>query len=368
MENLKKTVLYDAHIKQNAKIIEFAGWVMPVEYEGLTIEHDAVRNNAGLFDVSHMGEIEVTGSDSLYYVQRLITNDAEGLEDNQVIYSLMCYHEGGVVDDLLVYKFNKEKFLLVINAANIEKDFEWMLLNKGNYDVSIKNISSTISEVALQGPKAQEILQGLTNYNLDNIKFFYFSDEVEICGKKCIVSRTGYTGEDGFEIYTSNENIEKIWNCILNEGKDYGLKPAGLGCRDTLRFEACLPLYGNEISQDITPLEAGLGYFVKLDKKDFIGKEALINQKREGLKRKLVGFEMLDKGIPRHGYDVLVDDKKIGFVTTGYLSPTLKKCIGLAMVDINYSNLGCEFNIAIRNKTAKAKVISKKFYEKKYKK
>ncbi|SKA88111.1 aminomethyltransferase [Caloramator quimbayensis] len=368
MENVKKTILYDAHIKQNAKMIEFAGWMMPVEYEGLTIEHDAVRNNAGLFDVSHMGEVEVTGPDALNYVQRLITNDAEKLEDNQVLYSLMCYSDGGIVDDLLVYRFNKEKFLLVINAANIEKDYDWMLLNKGDFDVCINNISSEISEVALQGPKAQEILQRLTNYNLDEIKFFYFAEDIEICKVKCIVSRTGYTGEDGFEIYTSNENIEKIYNCILDEGKAFGLKAAGLGCRDTLRFEACLPLYGNEISRDITPLEAGLGYFVKLDKKDFIGKEALVKQKSEGLKRKLVGFEMIDKGIPRHGYDVLIDDRKIGFVTTGYLSPTLKKCIGLAMVDIDYSNIGCEFNVAIRNKTSRAKVISKKFYEKKYKK
>ncbi|MBL4937565.1 glycine cleavage system aminomethyltransferase GcvT [Clostridium sp. YIM B02515] len=368
MDNLKKTRLYDAHIKYGGKLIEFARWMLPVQYEGIIEEHEAVRNAAGLFDVSHMGEIKATGKDAFNFVQNLVTNDISVLEDNQVIYTFMCYENGGVVDDLLVYKFNKEDYLLVINASNVEKDFQWMLENKMNYEVELKNISEEISEVALQGPKAQEILQTLTAFNLDDIKFFYCRRDVVIDGIKCLVSRTGYTGEDGFEIYTNNEDITKIWNSILEAGKTYGVKPAGLGCRDTLRFEAALPLYGNEISKDITPLEAGLGFFVKLNKKSFIGKEALVRQKEEGLKRKLVGFEMNERGIPRHGYEVTSNGENIGFVTTGYMSPTLKKNIGLALIDSKYTELGTEIDILIRNKSVKAKVISKKFYSKNYKK
>ncbi|ERI95380.1 aminomethyltransferase [Clostridiales bacterium oral taxon 876 str. F0540] len=368
MDNLKKTRLYDDHIKYGGKLIEFAGWMLPVQYEGIIEEHEAVRNAAGLFDVSHMGEIKATGKDAFNFVQNLVTNDISVLEDNQVIYTLMCYENGGVVDDLLVYKFNEEDYLLVINASNVEKDFQWMLENKSNYEVELKNISEEISEVALQGPKAQKILQTLTAFNLDDIKFFYCRRDVVIDGIKCLVSRTGYTGEDGFEIYTNNEDITKIWNSILEAGKTYGVKPAGLGCRDTLRFEAALPLYGNEISKDITPLEAGLGFFVKLNKESFIGKEALVRQKEEGLKRKLVGFEMTERGIPRHGYEVTANGENIGFVTTGYMSPTLKKNIGLALIDSKYTELGTEIDILIRNKSVKAKVISKKFYSKNYKK
>ena len=367
MINGKKTNLYDAHIKYGGKIIEFAGWLMPVQYEGIIEEHEAVRNNAGLFDVSHMGEVEVKGKDAFRYVQNLVTNDISVLVDNQVIYTFMCYEHGGIVDDLLVYKFSEEHYLLVINAGNIEKDFDWMMQNKENYEVDIANISDEVSEVAIQGPKAQEILQNLTDLNLDEIKFFYLKRDVLIDGIKCIVSRTGYTGEDGFEIYTENKYIEKIWDRILEVGKSYGIKPAGLGCRDTLRFEASLPLYGNEISKDITPLEAGLGYFVKLNKDNFIGKDALLKQKEEGLNRKLVGFELKGRGIPRHGYTVEVNGENIGFVTTGYLSPTLKKNIGLAIIDSKYTTLGTEINILIRNKPVKAEVISKKFYNKNYK-
>lgn len=368
METTKKTALFNVHKKYGGKLIEFAGWSLPVEYESLISEHEAVRNSAGIFDVSHMGEVEVIGKDAVSFIQKLITNNIDCLKDNQVIYTLMCYPDGGVVDDLLVYKLNNEQFMLVINASNVEKDFEWMLSNIKDFDISLINISNDISEVALQGPKAQQILQKLTDTNLDDIKFFYFKEDVDISGVKCLVSRTGYTGEDGFEIYTSNLYIEKIWESILEIGRAYGLKPAGLGCRDTLRFEAALPLYGNEISKDITPLEAGLGYFVKLNKGDFIGKGALESQKLNGLSRKLVGFEMKDRGIPRHNYDVYKDDKKIGFVTTGYFSPTLKKNIGLALIDSNCAELGTEISIMIRNKACKAEIINKKFYNKNYKK
>lgn len=368
MINGKKTALYEIHQKHGGKLIDFAGWVLPVQYEGILEEHEAVRNNAGMFDVSHMGEIEVKGKEAFNFVQTLVTNDISLLTDNQVIYTLMCYENGGIVDDLLVYKFNEEHYLLVVNAANLENDFEWVLQNKKNFDTEIINISDKVSEIALQGPKAQEILQKLVREKLEDIRFFFCKREILVAGINCLVSRTGYTGEDGFEIYTNNENITTLWEAIIEAGKEFGLKPAGLGCRDTLRFEAALPLYGNEISQNISPLEAGLGYFVKLNKENFIGKEALLKQKEEGLKRKLVGFEMKERGIPRHGYEVMFDNNVIGFVTTGYMSPTLKKNIGLAIIDVNYCELGTEISILIRNKPVKAEVINKKFYNKNYKK
>lgn len=368
MSNVKRTALFNAHQKHGGKLIEFAGWELPVQYEGILEEHEAVRTAAGLFDVSHMGEVEAVGKGAFDFVQNLVTNDISKLENNQVIYTLMCYENGGVVDDLLVYKFDDEHFLLVINAANIDKDYEWMLKSKADYILDLKNISAEVSEVALQGPNAQTILQKLTDTNLDEIRFFYFKKNVDVCGVKCLISRTGYTGEDGFEVYASNDEIEKVWENIMTAGKEYGLKPAGLGSRDTLRFEAALPLYGNEISKDISPLEAGLGFFVKLTKENFIGKAALVKQKEDGLKRKLIGFEMKDRGIPRHGYEVAADGKNIGFVTTGYYSPTLKKNIGLALVDSKYSELGSEIDIIIRNKSLKAQVVSKKFYSKNYKK
>jgi aminomethyltransferase len=368
MEDGRKTRLYDIHLKYGGKIIEFAGWLLPVQYEGIIEEHQAVRNQAGLFDVSHMGEVEITGKEAFNYVQNLVTNDISTLYDNQVIYTLMCYEHGGVVDDLLVYRFNSEHYFLVINAGNIAKDYEWMLKQKGSYEIQIKNLSEEISELALQGPKAQQILQKLTETNLEELKFFYCNRNIVIHGINCLVSRTGYTGEDGFEIYVSNEHIEKLWESILEAGKSEGIKPAGLGARDTLRFEAALPLYRHEISESVTPLEAGLAFFVKLNKENFIGKEALLKQKQEGLKRKLIGFEMKERGIPRNGYEVLANGESIGIVTTGYMSPTLKKNVGLALIDSRYAELGTEIQILIRNKALKAEVISKKFYSKNYKK
>lgn len=368
MENIKKTSLYNTHKKYGGKIIDFAGWALPVQYEGIIPEHEAVRNAAGIFDVSHMGEVNVKGENAFDFVQNLVTNDISVLKNFQVIYTLMCYPNGGVVDDLLVYKYDNENFLLVINASNIDKDYQWMKENIGSLNVNLSNISEEISEVALQGPKAQEILQKLANIDLNTIKFFYFNDNVSINDIKCLVSRTGYTGEDGFEIYAKNKDIEAIWDLIIQAGKAEVIKPTGLGCRDTLRFEASLPLYGNEISKDITPLEAGLGFFVKLGKDNFIGKDALVKQKEEGLKRKLVGLEMKDRGIPRHGYEILANGEKIGFVTTGYFSPTLKKNICLALISSQYSALGTEISVVIRNKPLKAEVISKKFYNKNYKK
>jgi aminomethyltransferase len=368
MDASKKTALYDKHVEYGGQIIDFSGWQLPVQYEGLVEEHEAVRNAAGAFDVSHMGEVSVKGEQSLEFIQNLVTNDISVLEDKQILYCMMCYEDGGVVDDLLVYKFAEKEYFLVINAGNITKDYNWIIESSKAYDVQIEDKSGEFAEVALQGPKAQEILQKLTSYDLADLKFFYCEREVDIAGIKCMISRTGYTGEDGFEIYMGNDDAKTVWDKLFEVGKDMGLKPAGLGARDTLRFEAALPLYGHEISQDITPLEAGLGYFVKLGKENFTGKDALVKQKEEGLKRKTIGFELLGKGIPRAEYDVEVDGRKIGFVTTGYKSPSLGKCIGIAIVETEFGSIGTEIDIKIRNKTSKAKVISRKFFDKKYKK
>jgi len=358
----KKTPLYDEHIKLGGKIVEYAGWFLPVQYEGLIKEHEAVRKDAGMFDVSHMGEIMVKGKDALDYLQYLLTNDISSMGDDQVLYSLMCYPDGGVVDDLLVYRYGQEEYLLVVNAANTEKDFKWMIDNKKDFNIIIENISNQVGEIALQGPKSEKILQKLTDYDLSSIKYFHLKRDIEISGVKCMVSRTGYTGEDGFEIFASPEDIVIIWNKLLEIGKEDGLKPAGLGARDTLRFEAAMPLYGHEISEEVNPLEGGLKFAVKFEKEvDFIGKEPLKKQWEEGLRRKVVGFEMLERGIPREGYEVYKNGKKIGYVTTGYLSPTLNKNIGNALIDIDEAKLGNQIDIMIRNKPVKAKIISRKF-------
>lgn len=362
MENLKTTVLNEEHKSLKGKMVDFAGWELPVQYEGIIPEHEAVRNAAGIFDVSHMGEVEVKGKDAFDYIQKLITNDLATIDDNGIVYTMLCYEDGGVVDDLLVYRYSNEHYLLVVNASNSDKDYKWMLDNKGDLDVEIINNSHNISEIAIQGPKAESILQKICDKDLSQIKFFRFDSDVKVAGAKCLVSRTGYTGEDGFEVYTENKNIVNIWRELLKLGKEDGLKPAGLGARDTLRFEASLPLYGNEITNDISPLEAGLGFAVKVDKEaDFIGKSVLKKQKEEGLKRKLVGFELLDKGIARHGYEVLKDGEVIGFVTTGYASPTLGKTLGFALIDAKYAALGTELEIKVRNRVLKAKTIKKRF-------
>lgn len=362
----KKTPLYEEHIKLGGNVVDYAGWFLPVEYKGLVPEHQAVRNAVGLFDVSHMGEITVKGKDALAFVDYLVSNDVTTLVDNQIIYTHFCNPEGGVVDDLLVYRFGDEDFYLVVNASNTDKDFKWILENKGDFNVELENISDSVGEIAIQGPLAQRVLQKLTDFDLAEIKFFFLQRDISVAGVNCMVSRTGYTGEDGFEIYTDNEGVVKVWNAILEAGKEEGIMPCGLGCRDTLRFEASLPLYGHEFDDTISPLEAGFKYFVKLDKKsDFIGKEALNKQWSEGLKRKLVGFEMVDRGIAREGYEIYKDGDKIGHVTTGYMSPTLGKIIGNALVKPEFTELGTELDIKIRNKFAKAKVISKKFLNKK---
>lgn len=363
---MKRTPLYEKHILLGGKIIDFGGWELPVQYSSIIEEHNTVRSIAGLFDVSHMGEILVEGANASQFIQKLITNDVISATNNQVIYTPMCYPDGGVVDDLLVYKFNEHKFLLVVNAANIDKDYEWIKENTIE-DVNIENLSHDYVQLAIQGPKAEKILQKLTDYDLSSIKFFTFREGVNLKGYRGIVSRTGYTGEDGFEIYVKESDAPLLWDMILEAGKEEGILPAGLGARDTLRFEAALPLYGHEISQDINPLEARLGIFVKLNKENFIGKEALTKQKEQGILRKIVGLEMIERGIPRHGYKVLIAGEKIGFITSGNFSPSLNKNFGMALIENEHAIEGNTVDVLIRNKFVKARIIKLPFYKKKYK-
>lgn len=361
--SLKRTPLYEEHVKASGQIVDFAGFELPIQYTGITEEHEAVRNQVGLFDVSHMGEVMVTGLQAIDFVQYLVTNNVKGLVDSQVLYTVMCYENGTVVDDLLVYRLREDQFFLVINAANIDKDYAWMTKMAKDFDVQLENMSENYAQLALQGPKAQELLQALVNFDLKDIEFFHCKEEVDIKGVKALVSRTGYTGEDGFEIYCGPEDAVSLWQLLV----DKGAKPIGLGARDTLRFEACLPLYGHEISDSINPLEAGLSMFVKLDNDDFCGKEALVQIKAEGTKRKLVGLE-ISKGIARENYDVLMGDDVIGYVTTGYKSPTVKKSIALALIDKTHSEMGKDVLVQVRKKQIPATIISKRFYKKNYKK
>ena len=360
---LQRTPLFESYSKYGGKTIDFGGWELPVQFSSIKEEHEAVRTKAGLFDVSHMGEIFVTGNDSLAYLQRLVTNDVSKVKNGQAQYTAMCYEDGGIVDDLLVYKIEDHHYMLVVNASNIEKDFDWMQ-QAAFGDVKLENHSADYGLLAFQGPLAETILQRLTSEDLAEIKAFRFKTDVSVGGHSVIVSRTGYTGEDGFEIYANPEAAIALWDLILTEGAKDGAVPCGLGARDTLRFEACLALYGQELSDQISPLEAGLNFVVKLNKEeDFIGKAALASQKENGVPRKSVGIEMIDKGIPRHGYAVYLDDEKIGEVTTGTQSPTLKKNIGLALVSREHAELGTEIEVEIRNKRLKAKIVETPFYK-----
>ncbi len=365
--SLKQTPLYPMHLKYNGKIIDFGGWELPVHYEGMGIikEHNLVRESAGLFDVSHMGEVLIQGEKAEDFVQKLVCNDVKLLQDGQVLYTPMCYPDGGIVDDLLVYRYNLHKYLLVINAANVEKDYAW--INENLLPGAIAdNVSPQYAQLALQGPQAQEILQNLSDIDLNSIKFFWFNPAVKISGVECMVSRTGYTGEDGFEIYMHPDQADFVWEQILSAGEDR-VAPIGLGARDSLRFEAKLPLYGQEIDKDISPWEAGLGFAVKLNSDDFIGKAALVKQKEAGLKRRLVEFSMVDKRIPRSHYEVHGNGQTIGHVTTGMHSPTFKKPMGLALVKAEYASPGTEIDIMIRDKPVPAIIEKGIFYSKKTK-
>jgi len=359
---MKRTRLYPAHEKAGAKLVEFFGWEMPIEYSGILQEHMAVRQKAGLFDVSHMGEIVISGNHALDFVQYLTPNDASRLDENKAQYSALTTPDGTFVDDLLVYYLDENVYLLVVNAANSDKDYQWILDHKNGYDVEVHNLSDDYTQVALQGPEAQKILQPLTDIDLEDIPGFGVA-RGKVGGVEALVSRTGYTGEDGFEIYTRAQDPEKIWDVILEEGKSFGLLPIGLGARDTLRLEARLMLYGNDIDETTTVLEAGMRWLVKFKKGDFLGREALLKQKEEGILRKIIGFELLGKGIARPHYPVYVGDEEVSKVRSGSFSPFFHKSIGLTYLPVEYTEIGSEFAIDIRGKSVKAKVVPTPFYK-----
>ncbi|MBN2384545.1 glycine cleavage system aminomethyltransferase GcvT [bacterium] len=358
---LKKTPLHSLHVQLGAKMVPFAGWHMPVQYEGIIQEHKAVRSAAGLFDVSHMGEIDFRGPDAFSNVQNLVTNNVARLEVGNVLYSGMLYHEGTFVDDLLVYKLAEDHYWLVVNASNTDKDFQWIKDNQHG-DVSIENISDTICQIALQGPRSFDLASQLTSTPIRELGSFCFV-EGEIAGCRGLLSRTGYTGEDGLEIYVAWNDGPQVWSALIETGRPFGLKPIGLGARDTLRLEAGLPLYGNDISDRSTPIEAGLKWTVKLKKGDFIGRDVLVKQNTEGVGVKLVGFVMIDKGIPRPHYPVWVQGRKVAEVASGGMGIWLDKMIGTAYVPIEYTQPGTEIEIEIRNKRLRAEVITLPFYK-----
>jgi aminomethyltransferase len=358
---MNKTALYDEHQNLGAKMIDFGGWQMPVQYSSIIEEHKAVRNKAGLFDVSHMGEILITGKNSLSLVQRLMTNDVSKLTKGEVLYTPMCYEDGGIVDDLLVYRTEVDEYLLVVNASNTTKDLRWVKKNAELFEeVKVQDKSDYYSLIALQGPISREIIQPLVEKDISDLKYYNFM-ETEIAGVKAIVSRTGYTGELGYEIYLEDDDAVTAWNALMEEGSDKGLKPAGLGARDTLRLEKALCLYGNDIDETTNPLEAGLSWTVKFDKDDFNGKDELEEVKENGVQRKLVGFIMEERGIPRHGYDIKIDNEVVGEVTSGSYSPTLDENIGLAYIDKDKASEDTELDICIRKREVKAKVIKTPF-------
>ena len=370
----KRTCLCDRHESMRALMSPFAGYLMPIQYSNITDEHVAVREHVGLFDVSHMGEVTVKGPDAERYVQHIFTNDVAGAPVGKVYYGMMCYENGGTVDDLLVYKMGENDFFLVINAANIDKDWEWMQAQAKGFDIDLQNRSDFYGQIAVQGPEAENVVERVLGIPCKDMVFYtckslsgtaVANSQLSTLNSQLIISRTGYTGEDGFEIYASHDYIVACWDKLI----DAGVQACGLGCRDTLRFEVGLPLYGDELSADISPIMAGLSMFVKFDKPEFIGKEALLKQKTEGVAKKLVGIELADKAIPRHGYPVLnKEGETIGEVTTGYHTISTDKSVCMALIDSAYAKLGTEVDIQIRKKVFPGVVVKKRFYEKHYKK
>ncbi|MBM6993458.1 MAG: glycine cleavage system aminomethyltransferase GcvT [Prevotella sp.] len=359
----KRTCLYERHEQLGATIQPFGGFDMPILYSSIIDEHNAVRQHCGVFDVSHMGEVVVTGRDAERYVNHIFTNDVTDAPLHQIYYGMMLYPDGGTVDDLLVYKMGEQEFFIVINAANIDKDVAWMTEQAKEFYVKVDNRSDYYAQLAVQGPEAEQVMEEVLGLPCKEL-VFYTAKTLPVNGEEVIVSRTGYTGEDGFEIYGSHEFIVAQWDKLLASGR---VKPCGLGCRDTLRFEVGLPLYGDELSETISPVMAGLGIFCKLDKPEFIGKEALVKQKAEGVARKLRGIEIEDRAVPRHGYVVLKDGKEVGEVTTGYRLISVEKSCAVALVDADIQ-LGDKVEIQIRKKFFPGTVVKKKFYEKHYKK
>lgn len=357
-----KTPLYDTHVKYNGKIVPFAGYLLPVQYEtGVIAEHMAVRTKAGLFDVSHMGEIICKGEDALKNLQMLLTNDFTNMVDGQARYSPMCNEEGGTVDDLIVYKYKDNVYYIVVNAANKDKDYKWMLDHKfGN--VTFEDMSDSISQIALQGPKSFEILSKLTSEENIPKKYYHCIFNAEVDGMKCIVSQTGYTGEDGYEIYLSNEDAPKMWESLMSAGEEFGLIPCGLGARDTLRLEAAMPLYGHEMDDTVDPLETGLGFAVKMTKDDFIGKKAI--EAKGDFTRKRVGLKVLKRGIIREHEDIYVGEKLIGHTTSGTHCPYLGYPIAMALIDIDYTEIGTKVDVLVRGRKIEAEVVKLPFYKK----
>ncbi len=364
IDGLRRTPFHDFHVRAGGRLVDFAGFEMPLQFTGIVKEHRAVRESVGLFDVSHMGEVEIRGPAALDLTQQLITNDAAKLGDGQALYSPMCLPTGGIVLDVLVYRLGAERFLFVVNAANVAKDLAWMA-EHARPDTEVVDRSDEFGQLALQGRHAQSILSTITDIDLDPLAFYHFA-EGTVAGVPALVSRTGYTGEDGFEIYMASDDGAPIWEALMEAGEPRGLAPVGLGARDTLRLEMKMALYGNDITEETTPLEAALGWVVKLDKGDFIGREALLAQKERGLTRRLVAFELTDKGVPRHGYPVLIDGEVAGEVTSGAMSPSLGVPIGLAYVPKGYWKSGRTFSVDVRGKAKNAVVVKPPFYHRDY--
>ncbi len=366
MSEAKKTPFYEKHVALEGKIVDYSGWLLPVQYpKGLVEEVHDTRRSATIFDVSHMGEVSVEGKDAEEFLQKLVVNDVSRLKDNAIMYSPVCYPDGGVVDDILIYRISGENYFLVVNAANTDKDYAWFKENVFG-DVKLQNLSPEYAQIALQGPNSEAIMQPLTDVPLKEMKNYHFLPEVKVAGVNCIVSRTGYTGEDGFEVYCKNEGASVLWDAVWEEGKKHDLNPAGLGSRDVLRLEASMPLYGHELSKELTPLQARLDRFVKLDKAvEFNGKAALKKQKEAGMDRMLYGLEMLERGVPREGYPVKFGDSEIGWISSGSKSPTLDKFIAMAFLDPKVAEQGKEVEIMIRTRSYRARIVKMPFYRRK---
>ncbi len=360
---MKNTALTNKHIELGAKMVPFAGYNMPVQYEGVNAEHETVRNGVGVFDVSHMGEFLLSGPNALALIQKVTTNDASVLFDGKAQYSCMPNGKGGIVDDLIIYRINAEEYFLVVNASNIEKDWNW-ISSHNDLGVDMKNLSDNYSLLAIQGPKAAEAMQSLTDVSLSEMVYYTFQYGKFAGIENVMISATGYTGSGGFEIYVKNQDVEILWDRVFEAGKDWGIKPIGLAARDTLRLEMGFCLYGNDIDDTTSPLEAGLGWITKFTK-DFVDSSTLQKQKEAGVSRKLVAFEMVDRGIPRHDYQILDNEGNvIGKVTSGTMSPSMKLGIGLGYVTVENSKLDSEIYIEIRDKGVKAKVVKLPFYKK----
>src|SRR6266545_596004 len=363
---LKRTPLRDVHVKAGAKMVPFGGWDMPVQYTGIIDEHRAVRRAVGLFDISHMGEFEVRGPDALAAVQRLCTNDARTLEIGHVQYAALCYPEGGIVDDLTVYRLAADHYMLVVNASNIDKDWAWVTSHSVGR-AEWKNVSDETALLAVQGPKAEALVARLADRDVTGIHYYRFARGA-VAGVSTLISRTGYTGEDGFELYVAAGAAERLWAALIEAGRPDGIQPIGLGARDTLRLEMKYALYGNDIDQTTNPLEAGLGWVVKLGKGEFTGKPAIDHVKAEGPRRRLIGFELIDRSVARHGYRILRDGAEIGRVTSGTYGPSVDRYIGIGYVPAALSALGTEIEVEVRGRPQKARVVKTPFYPPKVKK